>query len=489
MCMSARNKALAGTALVALIGGCTVGPDFVRPDPPAAGHYTGGTDPGVTVAAAGVAQHFTAGTAAGDWWRLFKSPGLDRIVAEALAGNPGLEAAKASLRQSEATLRSGYGIFYPQIGGDFSPERQKYLPARVGADAPGGIFSLFTLSASVSYTLDIFGGERRMVEGLAAQVDLQRADAAATGIALSANIVNTLVADAAYRAEIEATAEIIRLEREQVRLAEIEAGAGTVPYATVLGLKTQLALTEAAIPALQQKRSQAEDLLATLAGRTPAEWQAPPLAFAELTLPDNLPVSLPSDLVRQRPDILAAEATLHEASAQIGVATAALLPTITLDGGYGTGSTAAAQLFGAASRFWSFGADVTQPIFEGGTLWEKRKAAIEGFNQAKTEYRQTVLAAFAQVADTLRGLEHDAEILEAEDEAQTTADETLKLTQANYAAGIATYLDLLNADAQDRQARIAELQARAQRYQDTVALFTALGGGWQETVDVAKAGS
>ncbi|HLY54810.1 MAG TPA: efflux transporter outer membrane subunit, partial [Stellaceae bacterium] len=192
----------------------------------------------------------------------------------------------------------------------------------------------------------------------------------------------------------------------------------------------------------------------------------------------RLPVSLPSELVRQRPDVLAAEATLHQASAEIGVATAALLPNVALTGSYGVNNGSAAQLFSAGSRFWSFGADMTQPIFEGGTLWEKRKAAFEGFNQAKASYRQTVLAAFAQVADTLRGLEHDAEVLKADDQAMAAADQSLSLVQANYAAGIATYLDVLTADAQDRQAKIADLQALGQRYQDTVAMFTALGGGW-----------
>jgi NodT family efflux transporter outer membrane factor (OMF) lipoprotein len=287
-----------------------------------------------------------------------------------------------------------------------------------------------------------------------------------------------VIARAAYQAQVEATRELVQLEQEQVRLAQVQAQAGTVPYANVLSLLSQLAATQATIPQLQQKVVQSDDLLATLAGHAPAEWSAPPVGLSELALPQDLPVSLPSELVRQRPDILAAEATAHAASADIGVATAAMLPSVTLSGNLGTNSTTTQGLFGANANYWSAGAGIAAPLFQGGTLWFKRKAAIDGYNEAMALYRQTVVNAFGQVADTLQALDHDALALQAEEEALASATEALHLVHVNYDAGIATYLDVLVADAQFHQARLAELQAIAVRYQDTVALFAALGGGW-----------
>jgi NodT family efflux transporter outer membrane factor (OMF) lipoprotein len=489
MSISAKNSGparLAGAAwgglLLCLLSGCAVGPNFLHPAPPPVSHYSSATDPKETSPAGGVAQRFTPGAqVAAEWWRLFASPKLDAIIAEATETNPGLQAAQASLHQSQDTLRSGYGIFYPQIEADAAATRQRYTSVKIGQEAPPTIFNLFTLSATVSYALDIFGGERRLVEGLGAEVDLAGATEQATYLTLTANIVNTIVAAAAYRAEIDATEELIELQREQVKIAEVQARSGTVPYSNVLSLQSQLAANEATIPQLQQKLTQSEDLLATLAGRVPAEWQAPDISLTDLTLPRDLPVSLPSDLVRQRPDILVAEATAHAASANIGVATAALLPSVTLSGSYGVNNTSTSNLFSSHGNFWSFGAQATQPVFEGGTLWFRRKAAIDSYQQAMALYRQTVLAAFSQVADTLHALDHDAAALRAQNEALRTAEQALHLVQANYAAGLATYLDVLVADVQYHQAKIGDLEAIASRYQDTVALFTALGGGWWNT--------
>ena len=488
---SMRRRAGRGACAVALAGllaGCAVGPDFVRPAAPADDHYAGGGDPQATVAADDDAQRFTPGAAiAADWWTLFKSPQIDAVIKQAIDHNPGLAAASASLRQSQDALRAGYGVFYPALGAGFDASRERYSPARVGQSGPGSIFNLFTLSATVNYALDVFGGQRRQVEALGAAVDVQRNLERGTYLALAANVANALIAKAAYGAEIDATRALIALEREQVRLAQVQAGAGTAPYSTVLSLRSQLATVEATIPQLEQKLSQTDDLLATLAGRTPGTWQAPSITFADLSLPQDLPVSLPSDLARQRPDILAAEATAHAASADIGVATAAMFPSFTLTGGYGVNNTSGASLFAAGSRFWSGGLDVATPIIQGPTLWFQRKAAIDSYQAALAQYRQTVLAAFAQVADTLRGLEHDAQVLTAEHEALDTARQALQLVQANYTAGIATYTDVLIADAQYHQAVIADLQARAVRYQDTVALFTALGGGWWNAPPAAAA--
>lgn len=475
-------------ALSLLACGCAAGPDFVRPSAPPVTHYGYQEDPSVTQTAHGTAQRFAPGIMpAADWWQLFDSAKLNAIVDDALARSPGLEAAQASLRQSQDSLRGGYGIFFPQLDADASATRQRYAPVKLGQQAPSAVFNLFTLSASVSYALDVFGGERRLIESLRAQVDLQRANEHATQLILASNIVNTVIARAAYGAEIEATQQLIELQQQQVDLAEIQSRAGVVPYSNVLSLQSQLASYQAAIPLLQQKLSQSDDLLATLTGYVPAEWNAPAIGLADLTLPDNLPVSLPSELVRQRPDILMAEATSHAASANIGVATAALLPSFNLSGGYSANGLTTGNLMAASGRAWNLTAGATAPLFQGGTLWFKRKAAIDNYQQASALYRATVLAAFGQVADTLRALDHDAAALKAQDAALEAAKQALGLVQINYQAGLSTYLDVLNADAQYRQASIAELQTTALRYQDTVALFAALGGGWSEPTNIAGA--
>ena len=470
---------MVGIPVLLLAFGCAVGPNFRRPEAPPVTQYSHGTQPSETVSVDGTAQRFELGkVVTADWWRLFQSASLDAVMAEAIANNPGLDAAEASLEASQNNLRSGYGIFFPSVDANVGAARERYSSANIGEKLPGTVFNLFTLSTSVSYALDVFGGQRRLVEALHAEVDVARANEQAAFIALTGNIVNTVIARAAYHAEIESTRQLIDLQKEQVRLAEIQAQAGTVPYSTVLTLRSQLASNEATIPQLQQKSAQSAHLLAALTGHVPAQWKAPNVSLTDLTLPGELPVSLPSELVRQRPDILAAEATAHAASANIGVATAALLPSVTLSGGAGAATNSASMLFPANGKAWNSGAGVTAPLFEGGTLWFKRKATVNNYQQAMALYRQTVLAAFEQVADSLRALDHDAQTLMAEHEALTDADQALRLIQANYQAGLATYLDVLVADAQYHQAKITDIQAIAVRYQDTVALFAALGGGW-----------
>jgi len=468
-----------GTLIMMCVLGCAVGPDFVRPQPPAVEQYTREPQPAATVEADGQSQRFEIGTGvASDWWRLFGSPGLDDLMKEAFDRNQSLQAAQAGLRRSEENLRAGHGVFYPQVNGTFEAARLKSSQVRLGGVPAGSIFNLYTLAGTVGYALDVFGGNRRAVESLQAQADLQRSAVAGTYLALSGNIVNTAVASAAYRALIESTRQIVEAEKEQIALTEAQAEAGLVPYANVLSIRTQMFATEATIPQLQQKVAQTEHLLAALTGRTPAEWAPPHFSLADLKLPPEIPVALPSDLVRQRPDILMAEAHLHSASAEIGVATAALFPNFSLNGAYGVNNTSLGDLFDGPGTFWSLGANVAAPLFQGGSLWFKRKAAIEAYNQALATYRQTVLDAFAQVANVLRALEHDAEALKSQSQALAAAEEALRLIQANYEAGLANYLQVLFANAQYHQAKIGYLQAVAQRLQDTAALFVALGGGW-----------
>ena len=464
--MSARSRAIA--VLLPLVG-CAVGPDFQRPVAPTDQRFT------VEPTPPNMAQ---SNRLAADWWHLLHCPALDTLVVDAWKGNPGLESAEATLRKSQDALRAGYGIFSPQLDGSAGASRQQSSPQRFGLNTPSTVFNLFTLSATVSYALDIWGGQRRTVEGLRAQMEAQRDQVLGTRLMLAGNVVNTVIASAAYQAEIDATRQLLALQEDQVRLAETQAKAGTIPYANVLGLKSQLALTRTTLPPLEQKIDQARHLLATLLGRAPGQWSPSPIALGDLTLPDAIPLSLPSQLVRQRPDILIAEEQLHGATAQIGVATSALLPSLTLTGTLGANNTSLGDLFSSSSLFWSLGAGLAQPLFHGGTLWYQRKEALDARDAALANYRQTVLAAFAQVADALRGLTHDADALAAQKEALAAADQSVKLVEINYESGLANYLQVLTADTQYLQAKMGYIEVQAQQLQDTVALFVALGGGW-----------
>ena len=462
-----------------LVPGCAVGPNFVPPQPPAATQYTQGEEPAKTVAAAGRAQHFAYGAQiAQDWWRLFQSPKLDQVIKEAVAQNPNLQSAQARLQQNQENLRAGYGAFFPQASGNFSYSRERFNPAQFGSTAQGSIFNLYTSSVSVSYLLDVFGGTRRTVEALAAQADYQAYTAQATYLTLLGNVANAAIAQAGYLASIDATERLIAFQKEQVRITETQFQAGTAPYANVVSLQSQLAATEATLPPIRQNLDRTQHLLAALVGRTPAEWQPPRVDLAEITLPGELPVTLPSELVRRRPDILAAEAQMHTASANVGVATAAMFPSFTLSAGYGQSSTDISTLMGTGGNFWNAGAALAQPLLRGGTLWSQRKAAIAAYQASQTDYRQVVVSAFQQVADSLRAVQHDAEALQAQAAALNATRQALQLMQSNYRAGLVNYLQMLTADNQYQQARLGYIGAQAQRLQDTAALFVALGGGW-----------
>jgi len=470
----------AGFALLALlVGGCAMGPDFERPEAPAGAAYTAGPQPKATVAAAGQAQRFvTDRDLAGDWWLLFKNEDLARLMEQALAGNQDLQAAQARLRRSRNLLRAGYGVFYPQIDGNLEATRQRFSAVRYGGGGGSSIFNLYSASLAASYRLDLFGRSFREVEGKAAQVDLQKAQYLGTYLTLLGNVVNAAVARAAYRGQIEATEQTIEFEKEQVAIFQAQYEAGIVPEMEVLSLRSQLAATRATLAPLQQGLARSRHLLAVLRGRLPATATLPEITLDDFFLPDKLPLSLPSRLVRQRPDILAAEASLHQASAEVGVATADLFPSFDLSVGYGTESTALGDLFSGMSTVWNLGANLTQPLFEGGRLRYQRKAALDAYDAARAAYRQTVLDAFGQVADALRALEHDAQALQARAAGLSSAERNLDLVRSNYRAGIASYLDVLVADRQYQQARLGFIQARATRLQDTAVLFTALGGGW-----------
>ena len=465
--------------LTLLLGACAAGPDFTRPTTPAATRYLPRNDLPDYVSAIGQTQHFDRFQSPdANWWQLFGSPALDQLVAQAIAGNPTLQSAQASLRESQDNLRAGEGVFFPQLSLGADALRERTSPYQFGAHAAAGIFNLFTLSGVVSYALDVFGGERRAVEGLRANVDAQRFTMEGTYLTLTSNVVNTAFARRAYADEIAVQQLLLSAQSQQIDIVRTRVQSGTEVYSDLLSLQSARALNLAQLATLELKRDEADHLLHALLGQSAGEPLTFDIDFKTLRLPSNLPLSLPSELVRQRPDILVAEAQLHDASAQIGVATASLFPSVTLTGEDGTAAPSGGGLSKSQNRFWSAGADINTPIFQGGTRWYNRKAAIDAYQKSLQDYRSTVLAAFEQVADVLKSLQRDTETLQASDEAARDAAQALNLVQANYAAGLVNYIDVLTADMQYRQSNIAYVQALAQRYQDTVALYVALGGGW-----------
>ncbi len=460
-----------------------MGPDFERPAPPAATRYTAAPLPERTESApvaAGAAQRFVAGAdIPAEWWHLYRSPALDRLIRAGLEHSPTLEAAQAALRVAQENLTAATSVLYPSVDAKLAATRQRTSGASFGQpQVPGNVFDLYNASVGVSYALDVAGGARRELEALEAQIDYQRFQIAAATLSLTSNIVTAAVSEASLRAQIAATRDIVGVEQSSLAVVEKQLALGAVSSAEVLAQRAQLAQTRATLPPLEKALAQTRNALATLVGETPASAELPELDLAALELPQDLPVSLPSALVRQRPDIQAAEALLREASAQIGVATAALYPQVTLSASYGSLATTTGSLFGANSTVWSLGAGLLQPLFHGGELEAKKRAAVAAYDQALAQYRQTVLGAFQSVADVLRALESDAQALREQAEAAEAARASLELARHQFQLGAVSYLVLLNAERQYQQARVGLVQAQAARYADTAALFQALGGGW-----------
>ncbi len=472
-------------AVAAVLNGCAVGPDFRTPAAPGIKSYTSTALPPETVSApgtGGVAQHFAPGQEIpSQWWKLFHSEHLDRLIRQALAGSPTLDAAQAALREAQENLRARAGtVYYPGVDGNFTATRQKFTGASFGQPAAAGnTFSLFNASVNVSYALDLFGGGRRELEALKAQVDYQRFQLEGAWLSIASNIVTTAVQEASLRAQIRATREILAVQEKQLKLVENQFDLGGASRSDVLVQRTLLTQTRASLPPLEKALVRTRHLLAVLAGRFPSEAAVmDEFNMDELNLPRELPVSLPSSIVKQRPDIRASEELLHAASAQVGVATANLYPQITLTGSIGSESTKIENLFSSGTSIWALGAGLLQPVFHGGELTAKRRAAIAAYDQAAAQYREIVLQAFQNVADVLRALELDAQTLKAQVETETAARETLEITQKQFELGAVRYLSLLVAVRQYQQARINTIQAQALRFADSAALFQALGGGW-----------
>lgn len=486
VCRQRRCAVLAGCAVLfgcATLAGCMVGPDYRSPPAPATDTYTATPLPEQTASApgaAGLPQRFVpAQDIPAAWWTLFHCAPLDALIREAFTNSPNVAAAQAALRQARETFSAqAGGTLLPSVDAQLGATREKLNGIAFGQ--PGLIeeFNLYNASVNVSYKLDVFGGTRRELEALHAQVDYQRYQLQAAYLAMSANIVTAAVKEASLRAQIEATRGIAAEEDEQLAILSKQFDLGGVGRTAVLAQQTLLAQTRATLPPLLQQLDQTRHQLAVLAGKLPSDATLPEFTLEMFSLPETLPVSLPSALVRQRPDILAADAVLHQASAQIGVATAALYPQITLSASYGAEALTPAGVFKAGSTIWSLGGSLLQPVFHGGQLSAQKRAAEAAYEQAGAQYRETVLLAFQNVADSLRALDHDATGLKAQTDAWRAASDSLDLTRGQYRVGGVSYLSLLDAQRQYQQTVVSLAQAQASRYADTAALFQALGGGW-----------
>ena len=478
-----------------LLAGCAVGPDFKRPAAPAVSGYTGQpltNTVATTNVAGGEAQRFAkGGNLAGDWWTLFHSPALNELIELALTNNPDLKAAQAALSVARENVLAQRGAYFPSVAAGFAASRQKQsdilAPTPNYPVVPQEFqYSLFTPQVSVAYSPDVFGANRRSVESLKAQEQGVRFQMIAAYTTLTANVVVTAIQAGAMQAQIDATRQLIDLNSNMVEILRYQLTKGYASRLDVVAQESQLAQVTATLPPLVKQSAQLRDLLAVLAGRFPNQAPAEQFELASLQLPDELPVSLPSQLVAQRPDVLQAEANLHAASAQIGIAIANRLPNITLTANAGSTALAIDKVFTSGTGFWGLGAAATAPLFQGGTLLHAERAAKAAYVQAAEQYRSTVLTAFQNVADTLTALQQDAEGLKASATAADDAQETLDLSQRQWKDGYISYLALLSAEQADQQARINLVQAQASRYADTAALFQALGGGWWHRADLTK---
>lgn len=478
------QKKLPVILLCVALAACAVGPNFKPPAPPAATGYTATPLPKETEAASGVAQYFAEGKdIPAEWWALFHSDALDGMIRQALHDSPTIAAAEARLRQAQEARRAATGALLPQVDAGAGAKREKFSTSAIGLSGAGAIpstilFNLYNASVNVSYTLDLFGGVRREIEALGAEAEYQRFELEAAHLSLSANIATTSFREASLRAQIDATQQMIHDEEAQQSIVEQQFALGGAAEKDVVARRRQLAQTKALLPPLQQALAETHHQLAVYMGALPSEAKLPDLVLASFTLPQELPVSLPSELVRQRPDVRAAEARLHEASANVGIATANLLPQINLSASYGPQATAVKDLFKSDSMIWSLGSSLSQPLFHGGELLAKRRAAQAAYDEAAAAYRQAVLQAFQNVADSLKALEADAKTLQAQGEAADQARAALEIARQQFAVGGASYLELLSAERAWQQTRLALAQAQAARFADTAALFAALGGGW-----------
>jgi NodT family efflux transporter outer membrane factor (OMF) lipoprotein len=459
-----------------LLGGCAVGPDFHKPAAPAAQAYLPGK-----LAPRDDAQTYVQGLdIPGQWWTLFHSPQLDTLVQRALAANPTLQSAQAALLQARENLYAQEGSFLPSISATFEPTRNKTATRSVSfaASKPVAYYTLITAELSVSYSPDIWGLNRRQVENLVAQTEQQRFQLEAATLTLTSNLVAAAINEASLRAQIKATRAIIEAETGLLNVLIRQNELGQIAEVDVLAQKAALAQAQATLPPLQKQLDQQRDALASLLGAPPDRLIPETFTLDNIALPRQLPVSLPASLVNQRPDIRQSEANLHAACANVGVAVANRLPLLNLTAEGGSQSNYFQQLFASGNGFWTLAASITQPVFDGGALLHKARAARAALQQAEADYRSTTLSAFQNVADSLAALQADADALAASLASEQAAQAALRIVRLQVSLGQVAYLGILNAQQTALQAELTLIQARANRLADTAALFQALGGGW-----------
>lgn len=461
-------------AASAILVGCTVGPDFRRPETPATGYRV---ETAVPNAPQGMVY---GGDIADDWYRLFHSDALNGLVRQALSGNPDLEAARHGLAAAQYELLAVSGAALPELDGTANAQRThingSYLYGQ--NNALGTTANRFAIGPTLSYNLDLFGGVRRGVEAQAAATASTRDQALNTYITLVNQVVAAAFDYAAVAKQIEVTHSLIDEFQQQYELTEKLEAAGKITRADTLQAQTQLETARATLPTLEEQRDTYRNALARLCGQAPDAFAMPALGLKDFSLPAQLPVSLPSTLVRQRPDILAAEESLHQASAQVGVADADRLPSLILSAQYSQQSITLNQLFTQPGGVWSVAANLTAPLFDGGTRKARAEEARERYQQASAVYRSAVIGAFVDVANALEALRHDGDSYDAHGRALNAAHANRDLALAQYKAGKYGELEVLTAEQQYQNAALSQVQADAQRFTDTAALFHALGGGW-----------
>jgi NodT family efflux transporter outer membrane factor (OMF) lipoprotein len=467
------------------LSACAVGPDFKRPDSPQVTSYTEEplmknlvTTPGV---AGGEVQEFTQGAdIEADWWTLYQSPELDALIKKALQQNPTLGAADAALRAAQENVSAQIGgQYFPAIGLNGAATRQQVPNAAFGLPGKGdSIYNLYNTTANVSYKLDVFGGARRTVENARAQAEYKQFQLEGAYLSLTANTVTTAIQEAALRAQMQSTQEILTAQTDLANRTEKQLIIGTVSKVDVTSQKSLVASTQGDLFTYERNLAFARNQLAVYTGELPSNANIAKFDLNSLHLPKNLPLSVPSNLVRQRPDVRAAEANLKATNALVGVATANLLPQINLSASMGSEALTTGALFGPSSTLWTVAGGIFQPLFQGGQLLAQRRGAIANYEQAVYQYQATVLTAFQDVANALRALETGAQVLKSATDAERYAYETLNLVQQQYKLGTASYLSVLYYQNQYQQAKVKSVTAQATRFADTAALFAALGGGW-----------
>jgi NodT family efflux transporter outer membrane factor (OMF) lipoprotein len=478
-----RSPRLSTTALCVAVSACAVGPNFKRPTPPDASGYGSASQSQTATAesADGAAQRFVAGMdIPSEWWTMFRSPNLNRLIAQALSANPNVGAAQAGLRQAHELYLAQRTSFFPNVQGGFSADRAEFPTNTLTSPtvASSSTYTLYTAQLTLSYAPDIFGATRRQVEIAKAQADSSRFQLEATYLTLSSNVVVTAIQEASLREQIATTERLLQLEHQLTGLVQQQRVLGTANDLDILSQQALEAQTAQSLPPLQKQLGQTRDALTALLGKLPS--QEPPETFRldELTLPADLPVSLPSKLVEQRPDVRQAEENMHMASAAVGVAIADLLPQFAISGDVGSSALTLGKLFTPYTGFWDAGASLTQTLFDAGALIHKKRAAEAALDQAAAQYRAAVILACQNVADTLRALESDADALKASAEAEQAAKKSFELAQRQRALGTISLVAVLNAEQAYNNSALVLIQARANRYADTAALFQALGGGW-----------